>query len=130
MPTSDPVFLHVKSGMTVIVTDTDGVWRMADVIWVDGGARNSKTRRCFRWLMSTPALSIGSTPISSLTSFQGSEHQLWKARAREPAFLLPSCDASSGGRFALLDVATQSFNSALTPTSDAEAICATSRRGR
>ena len=34
-PTSDPVFLHVKSGMTVIVTDTDGAWRMADVIWVD-----------------------------------------------------------------------------------------------
>ena len=30
-PTSDPVFLHVKSGMTVIVTDTDGAWRMADV---------------------------------------------------------------------------------------------------
>ena len=23
-PKSDPVFLHVKSGMTVIVTDTDG----------------------------------------------------------------------------------------------------------
>ena len=23
-PTSDPVFLHVKSGMTVIVADTDG----------------------------------------------------------------------------------------------------------
>ena len=42
-PKSDPVFLHVKSGMTVIVTDTDGAWRMADVIWVDGGARNPKT---------------------------------------------------------------------------------------
>ena len=36
----DPVFLHFKSGMTVIVTDTEGAWRMADVIWVDGGARN------------------------------------------------------------------------------------------
>ena len=24
---------------TVIVTDTDGAWRMADVIWIDGGAR-------------------------------------------------------------------------------------------
>ena len=34
---SDQLFLHVKSGMTVIVTDTDGAWRMADVIWVDGG---------------------------------------------------------------------------------------------
>ena len=42
-PQSDPVFLHVKSGMNVIVTDTDGAWRMADVIWVDGGARNPKT---------------------------------------------------------------------------------------
>ena len=39
-PTSDPVFLHVKSGMTVIVTDTDGAWRMADVIWVDTGVSN------------------------------------------------------------------------------------------
>ena len=27
-PKSDPVFLHVKAGMTVIVTDTDGAWRM------------------------------------------------------------------------------------------------------
>ena len=25
--------------MTVIVTDTDGAWRMADVLWVDGGAK-------------------------------------------------------------------------------------------
>ena len=30
-PKSDPVFLHVKEGMTLIVTDTDGAWRMADV---------------------------------------------------------------------------------------------------
>ena len=30
-PKSDPVFLHVKAGMTVIVTDTEGAWRMADV---------------------------------------------------------------------------------------------------
>ena len=62
-PTSDPVFLHVKSGMTVIVTDTDGAWRMADVIWVDGGARNPKTPHCSKWPMSTPALSTGLTPI-------------------------------------------------------------------
>ena len=40
-PKSDPVFLHVKPGMTVIVEDgTD--WRMVDVIWVDGRARNPK----------------------------------------------------------------------------------------
>ena len=41
-PKSDPVFLHVKSGMTVSVTHADGAWRMADVIWVDCGARNPK----------------------------------------------------------------------------------------
>ena len=47
-PTSDPVFLHVKSGMTVIVTHADGAWRMADVIWVDGGARNPKIPTLFQ----------------------------------------------------------------------------------
>ena len=47
-PKSDPVFLHAKSGMTVIVTDTDGAWRMADVILVDGGARNPKTPTLFQ----------------------------------------------------------------------------------
>ena len=45
---SDPVFLHVKAGMTVIVTDADGAWRMADVIWVDGGARNPKVPTLFQ----------------------------------------------------------------------------------
>ena len=40
-PKSDPVFLHVKPGMTVIVEDGSDL-RMADVIWVDGGARNPK----------------------------------------------------------------------------------------
>ena len=47
-PKSDPVFLHVKTGMTVIVTNTEGAWRMADVIWVDGGARNPKVPRLFQ----------------------------------------------------------------------------------
>ena len=47
-PKSDPVFLHVRSGMTVIVTDTEGAWRMADVIWVDGGARSPKTPTLFQ----------------------------------------------------------------------------------
>ena len=42
VPKSDPVFLHVKAGMTVIVTATDGAWRMAHVIWVDSGARYTK----------------------------------------------------------------------------------------
>ena len=47
-PKTDPVFLHVKSGMTVIVTDTEGAWRMADVLWVDGGARNPKVPTLFQ----------------------------------------------------------------------------------
>ena len=47
-PKSDPVFLHVKAGKTVIVIDTEGAWRMADVIWVDGGARNPKEPTLFQ----------------------------------------------------------------------------------
>ncbi len=47
-PKADPVFLHVKVGMTVIVTDTEGAWRMADVIWVDGGARNPNVPTLFQ----------------------------------------------------------------------------------
>ena len=34
--------------MTVIVIDTDGAWRMADVIRVDGGARNPKIPALFQ----------------------------------------------------------------------------------
>ena len=45
---SDPVFLHVKAGITVIVTDTEGAWHMAYVIWVDGGARNPKVPKLFQ----------------------------------------------------------------------------------
>ena len=48
MPKSDPVFLHGKAGMTAIVTDTEGAWRKADVIWVDGGARNPKIPTLFQ----------------------------------------------------------------------------------
>ena len=47
-PKSDPIFLQVEAGMTVIVADTEGAWRMADVIWVDGGARNSKVPTLFQ----------------------------------------------------------------------------------
>ena len=47
-PKSDPVFLHVKAGMTVIFTDTEDAWRMADVIWVDGGARNPRVPTLFQ----------------------------------------------------------------------------------
>ena len=38
-PKSDPVFLHVRAGMTVIVEDGSDR-RMADAIWVDGGTKN------------------------------------------------------------------------------------------
>ena len=34
--------------MTVIITDTEGTWRMADVIWVDGGARDPKVPTLFQ----------------------------------------------------------------------------------
>ena len=46
-PKTDPVFLHVRAGMTVIVEDGSD-WRMADVIWVDGGARNPKIPTLFQ----------------------------------------------------------------------------------
>ena len=32
----------------MIVTDTEFAWRMADVIWVDGGARNPKVPTLFQ----------------------------------------------------------------------------------
>ena len=47
-PKSDPVFLHVKPCMTVLVTDTEVAWRMDDVIWVGGGARNHKVPTLFQ----------------------------------------------------------------------------------
>ena len=46
-PKADPFFLHVRAGMTVIVDDGSD-WRMADVIWVDGGARNPKVPTLFQ----------------------------------------------------------------------------------
>ena len=46
-PNSDAVFLHVRAGMTVNVEDGSD-WRMADVIWVDGGARNPKVPTLFQ----------------------------------------------------------------------------------
>ena len=47
-PKSDPIFLHVKPSDAVVITDSDGAWRMADVIWVDGGARNPKVPTLFQ----------------------------------------------------------------------------------
>ena len=34
--------------MTVIVTDTDGAWHMADMFWVDSGARNPRVPTLFQ----------------------------------------------------------------------------------
>ena len=45
-PNSDQVFLHVRAGMTVIVEEGK-VLRVADVIWVDGGARKPKVLTLF-----------------------------------------------------------------------------------
>ena len=44
---ADHVFLHVKTRMSVIVEDGSDC-RMADVIWVDGGARNPKIPTLFQ----------------------------------------------------------------------------------
>ena len=41
-PSRDPVFLHVKAGMSVIIKNTDGTWRMADVTQVIGSAKSPK----------------------------------------------------------------------------------------
>ena len=60
-PKVEPVFLHVRAGMTVIVEDGSDWW-MADVIWVDGGARTPRCQPCFRWLTWIQASSTGSTP--------------------------------------------------------------------
>ena len=46
-PNAYAMFLHVKAGMTVIVEE-GGEWRMAEVIWVDGGARNPKIPTLFQ----------------------------------------------------------------------------------
>ena len=47
-PSRIPFFLQVKTGDAVVITDSDGAWRMADVIWVDGGARNPKVPTLFQ----------------------------------------------------------------------------------
>ena len=46
---SAPVFLSVKAGMTVICGSTDADdWWMADVIHVDGGARDPRVPTLFQ----------------------------------------------------------------------------------
>ena len=44
---SDPVFLHVKAGMTVIV-QRGGNWRMADEIHVIGSVRSPRVPSFFQ----------------------------------------------------------------------------------
>ena len=44
----DPFFLHVKAGMTVIIKNTDGTWRMADVVNIIGSAKNPKVPKFFQ----------------------------------------------------------------------------------
>ena len=45
---TDPVFIHVKSGMAVIIKTTDGSWRMADVVNVIGSAKSPKVPKFFQ----------------------------------------------------------------------------------
>ena len=45
---TDPVFLHVKAGMAVIIKNTDETWRMADVVNVIGSAKNPKIPEFFQ----------------------------------------------------------------------------------
>ena len=48
-PEREPIFLSVRAGMTVICGSTDSDdWWMADVIHVDGGARDPKVLTLFQ----------------------------------------------------------------------------------
>ena len=69
VPKSDPVFLRVKAGMTVIVTDSEGALRMADVSWVDGGARNPKVPTLFQKAGCSSPRNPASTQIHRLCSW-------------------------------------------------------------
>ena len=46
-PKENPLFLSVKPGMTVVVTEEDSWW-MGDVLFKDGGARNPKVPTLFQ----------------------------------------------------------------------------------
>ena len=45
---TDPVFLHVKAGMAVIIKNTDGTWRMADVVNVISSPKIPKVPKFFQ----------------------------------------------------------------------------------
>ena len=46
-PTENPLFLSVKPGMTVVVTEEESWW-MGDVLFMEGGARNPKVPTLFQ----------------------------------------------------------------------------------
>ena len=46
-PTENPLFLSVKPGMTVVVTEEESWW-MGDVLFMEGGARNPKVSTLFQ----------------------------------------------------------------------------------
>ena len=43
----DPLFLHEKAGMTVVVSEGEDWW-MGDVIWMEGGARDPRVPTLFQ----------------------------------------------------------------------------------
>ena len=45
---TEPVFLHVKAGMAVIIKKEDGTWRMAEVVNVIGSAKSPKVPKFFQ----------------------------------------------------------------------------------
>ena len=47
-PNPDPIFHHVKAGMSLIIKNTDGTWRMADLVNVIGSAKNPKIPKFFQ----------------------------------------------------------------------------------
>ena len=47
-PKPDPIFNHVKAGMSVIIKNMDGSWHMADMIHVMGSAKSTKTPLFFQ----------------------------------------------------------------------------------
>ena len=46
-PTKDPLFLHLKACMTVVVSEGEDWW-MSDVIYKDGGKRDPKVPTLFQ----------------------------------------------------------------------------------
>ena len=61
-PDRDPLFTHVKAGMTVIIED-NGDWWMADVIHIIGSTTNPKIPKFSRWQPWKHVLSVGSKLI-------------------------------------------------------------------